>query len=102
MSQLELELPRQVRRAQREEGRIVHFVVERDHIHLIVEADDARACAQLMQRLQIRTARGLNAVLGRSGRVFVDRYHVRALETPPEVHYAVTYVLNNHRKHTAE
>jgi hypothetical protein len=31
--------------------------------------------------------------------VLGDRFHSRALATPTEVHYALTYVLNNARKH---
>ena len=35
----------------------------------------------------------------RTGRVFVDRYHARILETPREVRNAIGYVLNNWRHH---
>ena len=41
-------------------------------------------------------------MMGRSGRVFDDRYHARVLRTPTEVRHAIHYVLENARKHAAE
>ena len=45
--------------------RIVHYSVQRDHLHLIVEATDARALSRAMQGLSVRIAKSLNRVLGR-------------------------------------
>jgi len=44
----------------------------------------------------------LNALLGRRGKLFAQRYHARALRTPTEVRSAVRYVLLNGRHHGAE
>jgi putative transposase len=44
-------------------------------------------------------ARAVNRVLRRRGRVLRDRYHLRVLKTPREVHRALVYVLLNARKH---
>lgn len=79
--------------------RLVQFSVQRDHLHLIVEASDRRALARGVQGLSIRVARAANGELGRKGRVFADRYHARALTTPRAVHFALRYVLLNVRKH---
>ncbi|MCC6751226.1 MAG: hypothetical protein IT371_26475 [Deltaproteobacteria bacterium] len=46
-------------------------------------------------------ARRLNDRLGRHGRVFADRYHQRILKTPSETKHALSYVLQNRRKHCA-
>jgi REP element-mobilizing transposase RayT len=78
---------------------LVHFSVQRDHLHLIAEARDRRALSRGMQGLSIRVARALNARLGRRGRLFADRYHARALTTPRAVRLALRYVLLNQRKH---
>ena len=80
---------------------LVHFSVQRDHLHLIAEAEDQRALARGVQGLTIRVARAVNAQLRRKGRVFADRYHARALKSPRAVRWAVRYVLMNVRKHTA-
>src|SRR6266571_2490683 len=82
--------------------RVIEFSVQGNHIHLLVEAPDRRALARAIQGLSIRVAKGLNRMMGRSGRVFDDRYHARVLRTPTEVRHAIHYVLGNARKHAAE
>ena len=79
--------------------RLVHFSVQRDHLHLIAEASDRRALSRGVQGLSIRVARAVNRQVERSGPVFADRYHARALKTPRAVHFALRYVLLNARKH---
>jgi REP element-mobilizing transposase RayT len=83
-------------------GRVVHFSVQPNHVHLIVEVADRVALSRAVQGLSIRIARGLNRVLERRGRVFADRYHARDLATPLEVRNALRYVLLNSRHHAAE
>jgi REP element-mobilizing transposase RayT len=82
--------------------RLVHFSVQHDHIHLVVEATDARALSRGMQGLGVRIARAINRRLGRRGQVLADRYHARALRSPTETRRALLYVLNNARKHAAQ
>ncbi len=79
--------------------RIIHYSVQRDHLHLIIEADHARALSRAMQGLSVRIAKSLNRVLGRTGRVFADRFHDRVLTSPKQVRHALAYVLCNARKH---
>lgn len=58
-----------------------------------------------MQGFQISAARNINTVLGvdkyrrRRGLVFADRYHVEVITSPKRAHHALSYVLNNGRKH---
>jgi hypothetical protein len=74
-------------------------------VHLLVEAADAMALARGMQGFQISVARNVNTVLGadkfrrRRGRVFADRYHVEVITTPRRARHALSYILNNWRKH---
>jgi REP element-mobilizing transposase RayT len=79
--------------------RLVEFSVQRDHLHLLVEAGDEIALARGLQGLGIRIARRLNKHLGRRGRLLRDRYHARILRKPREVRHCLVYVLNNRRKH---
>ena len=81
--------------AERDGFRLVHFSVQGNHIHLVVEAMDRRALARGMQGLAIRIARAINRAAGRKGRVFSDHYFARELRTPAEVRRAVRYVLDN-------
>jgi len=78
---------------------LVHFSVQRNHLHLIAEASDRRALSRGMQGLSIRVARAVNAQLGRRGKLFVDRYHARALTSPRSVRLVLRYVLLNMNKH---
>jgi REP element-mobilizing transposase RayT len=79
--------------------RLIHYSVQRSHLHLLVEAPDARALSRAIKGLCIRLARGLNRLFGRSGRLFGDRYHARALTSPRQVRNALRYVLCNARRH---
>ncbi|MEO1484005.1 MAG: transposase, partial [Myxococcota bacterium] len=87
---------------ERNGGRVVQWSVQRDHIHLLVEAHGAPALAKAMQGLSVCIARRLNKALGRRGPAFQDRYHAHILKTPREVRHALAYVLNNARRHAAQ
>jgi len=89
----------QIDAAKRRFLRIVHFSVQSNHVHLLVEAADRRNLARGMKGLAVRVARHLNGLLGARGSVWDDRYHARALRTPREVRNVLVYILFNHRKH---
>lgn len=78
---------------------LTHYSVQRDHLHLIVEAKNRRTLVRALQGLAVRIARALNRMMRRTGKVFADRYHDRVLATPRQVRNALLYVLNNARKH---
>lgn len=79
--------------------RVVQFSVQTDHIHLLVEAADKRELTRGMSALSIRAALAVNRLLGRTGRLWGDRYHARPLTSPRAVRNAIIYVLANFRKH---
>ena len=79
--------------------RLVHFSVQSNHMHLLVEGGCREALARGLQGLAVRMARALNRVWRRWGRVFADRYHDHILRSPREVWNALRYVLCNARKH---
>jgi hypothetical protein len=56
--------------------------------------------SRAVKGLNVRIAKGLNRLMGRSGKVVGDRYHAHILKTPAEVRNAVHYVLGNLTKHT--
>jgi REP element-mobilizing transposase RayT len=78
---------------------VVHFTIQSDHLHLIVEAPDKRGLARGVAGLEIRIARRVNRLLGRKGRFWKERYHRRDLRTPTETRNALRYVLMNTQKH---
>lgn len=85
----------------RKDFRAVHFSVQGNHLHLLVEADGNAELARGMQALSVRLAKGLNRMMGASGKVLADRYHAHVLRTPSEVRRALAYVLLNFRSHMA-
>lgn len=80
--------------------RLVHYSLQGNHAHLVVEADDRDALGRGMKSICARLARAVNRIAGRTGRVLADRYHLRLLSTPKEVRNALRYVLLNARRHT--
>ncbi len=88
--------------AHRDDFRVTAFNVLGNHLHLIAEADDEVRLARGMQGLTVRLARAINRAIGRTGPVFAERYHARALRTPREVRNALRYVPCNARHHAAE
>jgi putative transposase len=85
----------------REGFRIVHYSVQADHVHLIIEADNETVLSSGMRSFAIRAAkRVIRQVLHRKrGQLWGDRYHRRDLGSPPEVRNALVYVLANGAKH---
>lgn len=90
-----------VRAARRDPARfrVVHFSVQGDHVHLVVEAENRRALSSGMSGVAIRIARYVNDLLSRRGPLWAERWHGRALTSPREVRNAILYVLANFRKH---
>ena len=82
--------------------RLVHYSIQDDHAHLIVETNDRSALACGMKSIAARFARAVNRSLKRSGPVLADRYHLSVLETPRQVRNALAYVLLNARRHAAK
>jgi putative transposase len=93
-------LRRTIARASIDRFRVIHFSIQQDHGHFIVEGDEARRARGGMHGLAIRLALAVNRALGRrKGKVVGDRYHVRPLKTPRQMRASMIYVLLNFRKH---
>jgi hypothetical protein len=90
---------RAIARASVDRFRVIHFSIQQDHGHFIVEGDEPRRARGGVHGLAIRLALAVNRVLGRKGKVVGDRYHARALTTPRQMRTSMVYVLLNFRKH---
>jgi REP element-mobilizing transposase RayT len=102
-ARLVAELERSWREAcERDRFRLVHYSIQNDHVHVIVEAVSARELACGLKSIAARFARAANRVFHRAGRVLADRCHVHVLRTPREVRNAIAYVLLNARRHLAK
>ncbi len=91
--------------AKREDFRIVHMSIQRDHIHLIVEAESTGALSKGVRGFSISAARQINKAITarggdrRTGKVIGDRFHARPLTSPRAVRNTIAYVLLNWRHH---
>jgi REP element-mobilizing transposase RayT len=91
--------------ARREDFRIAHMSIQRDHIHLIVEADHKDALSKGVRGFSISAARQINRAITarggdrRTGKVIGDRFHARPLTSPRAVRHALAYLLCNWRHH---
>jgi REP element-mobilizing transposase RayT len=79
--------------------RVIHFSIQPDHLHLMIEARNKTVLGNGMRALGVRIARAINRVLRRTGRVFHDRYHLSPLRCPTQVRIGIVYVLQNHKHH---
>lgn len=74
--------------------RIIHYSLQSNHIHLIVESENNEVLTRGMRSLTVTFAKGL-----KKGRVQIERYHLHVLKTLRETRNAVQYVLFNQQKH---
>ena len=72
-----------------EAARICHLSIQRNHLHLIIEADDQAALTRAMRSFGVSLTKNANADLARDGQVFADRYHLEKLDTPAQVRNAI-------------
>ena len=94
---------RAITRSHRSRGtsfRILHFSIQPDHLHLLVEAETKQALTAGLRGLAIWIARRVNAERGTRGRLFAERYHARPITTARQMRTAIVYVLQNHTHHT--
>jgi REP element-mobilizing transposase RayT len=96
-----------VLRAQRKRAyeavfRVVHFSIQANHVHLVIEADTEVAATALrtgVSGFAIAFARRLNKMLHRHGSIWADRYHRHDLKTPREARNGLRYVFGNFTHH---
>ncbi|MBL8896339.1 MAG: transposase [Planctomycetes bacterium] len=79
--------------------KIIHYSIQANHLHLLVEADDRGCVARGMNALLSPLARALNKLWARRGKVFPERYHDEVISTPTQTRNALRYVLQNGKKH---
>lgn len=87
-------LKRAIVNARRTGLRIIHFSLQSNHIHLIIEPVSNETLSRGMRSLTITFAKGLG-----KGKVQIERYHLHVLRSIKETKNAVYYVLFNKQKH---
>ena len=88
-----------ISRAKRNGVHVLHYSVQENHLHLLVEGASSEDLSNQMRTLFSRIAFAVNAIARRHGKLFRDRHHRHELKTPREVRNALVYILFNDRKH---
>ncbi|MES2526254.1 MAG: hypothetical protein V4598_04180 [Bdellovibrionota bacterium] len=87
-------LKRAILNGRKKSLRIIHFSFQKNHVHLIIEADSNAVLTKGMRSVTVTMAMGL-----KKGRVQTQRYHLHVLKSLRETKNAVHYVLFNEQKH---
>ena len=88
-----------IKRARLQRLRVIHYTLEYNHAHLVVEANDNKVLHKGMQAFGISIAKAINKMKQVKGAVYKHRYHLRKLKTRREVKNAIQYVFGNGIKH---
>ena len=75
------------------------YTVMSNHLHFLVFVRSNEALRRGMQGLNIRLARAINRIFNRKGKVFADRFHARVVRGFNAIKKALSYVVQNARKH---
>lgn len=77
--------------------RIIHYSVQSNHIHFIIETNNKKTLETGMRSLTVTMAKGLA-----KGKVQLQRYHLHVLKSVMETKNAVRYVVFNEQKHSGK
>lgn len=88
-----------IKRARLKSLRVIHYTLEYNHLHLLVEADNNKHLGQSMQALGISLAKAINKYKGVKGAVYKHRYHLRKIHTARELKNVLHYIFQNGMKH---
>ncbi|MGZ3724098.1 MAG: transposase [Bdellovibrionales bacterium] len=78
---------------------VVHFSLQSNHLHMIVEVKDNDSLTAGMKSLCGRLGKAIRKITGGSGSVFKGRFHLEVIKSPTQMKRALEYVLLNASKH---
>ncbi|MBC7538614.1 MAG: transposase [Bacteriovorax sp.] len=88
-----------IKRARLKKLKIIHYTLEHNHVHLLVEARDNQILHQGMQAFGITFAKAINKLKHLKGVVYKHRYHFRKVNSPHELKSVLHYIFRNGIKH---
>ena len=88
-----------IKRARFQGLRILHYTLEYNHVHLVIESTHHSELHKGMQAFGISFAKQINKYKRLKGTVYKHRYHQRILKTKREFKHAILYVFRNGIKH---
>lgn len=92
-------LKRAILNARKQGLRIIHFSLEYDHVHLLVEAADNLVLGKGMQAFGVTLSKAINRLKKLNGEVYKHRYHFRKITSTRELKVVMNYIFSNGMKH---
>lgn len=76
---------------------VIHYSLQSNHVHLIIEANNNERLTQGMRSLTITFSKCLD-----KGRIQKERYHLHILKSVRETRNAIQYVIFNEARHSGK
>lgn len=88
-----------IKRARLKGLKVVHYTLEYNHLHLLVESVDNKTLHKGMQSFGITIAKAINKIKRTKGSVYKNRYHLKLISSPRQLRNVLHYIFNNGVKH---
>lgn len=82
-------------RARLKRIRVIHYTLEFNHVHLLVEADCHKVMHRGMQAFGISIAKAINKFKMKTGQVYKNRYHLKKITNPVQLKNVLHYIFHN-------
>ncbi|MGZ3789032.1 MAG: transposase [Bacteriovorax sp.] len=92
-------LKRAIKNARRQGLKVIHYSLEYDHVHLLIEADNNYILGKGMQAFGVTLSKAINRMRKLKGGVYKHRYHFRHISSARELKNVMNYIFTNGLKH---
>lgn len=92
-------LKRAILNARKKGLRVLHYSLEYDHVHLLIEAENNTILGKGMQAFGVTLSKAINRVRKLKGGVYKHRYHFRQISSARELKNVMNYIFSNGMKH---
>jgi REP element-mobilizing transposase RayT len=75
--------------------RLHSFLIMPDHLHMIIIPQESKTVSQIMHSLKSYTAKKINDLLGRKGKVWQDGFYERIIRTEDDLREKASYLETN-------
>jgi REP element-mobilizing transposase RayT len=92
-------LKRSIMNARKMGLRVIHYSLEYDHVHLLIEAENNFILGKGMQAFGVTFSKALNRLRKIKGSVYKHRYHFRKIVGARQLKNVMNYIFSNGLKH---
>lgn len=92
-------LHRAIMRARFKSLKVIHYTLEYNHVHLLVECASNYRLGRAMQAFGICFAKAINKAKLSKGTVYKHRYHLRKIRSAQDLKRVINYIFSNGIKH---